>query len=67
MDQGERFKWNTRPIEDYLRAEIAEWKADAERLAKHLSLLKFASFEFREEIEADLDIHRILVEKEKIK
>jgi hypothetical protein len=26
--------WNTRPIEDTLRTERDEWKADAERLAK---------------------------------
>lgn len=56
--------WNTRPIEDALRAELEAWKADAERLANHLSMLKFASLEFRDEIDADLDIHHALVEKE---
>ena len=57
--------YNTRPIEDALRSELEAWKADAERLANHLSMLKFASLEFRDEIDADLDIHHALVEKEK--
>jgi len=50
---------------DALRAELEAWKADAERLANHLPLLKFASLEFRDEIDADLDVHHALVEKER--
>lgn len=33
---GTTKSYNTRPIEDALRSELKEWKADAERLAKCL-------------------------------
>lgn len=33
-----RKAWNTRPVEDALRAEIERWRADATRLAAELKL-----------------------------
>jgi hypothetical protein len=59
--------WNTRPIEDTLRAERDEWKADAERLAKDnermAQLIGGKHFIAWKNIEQ----HRVLVEKYKTK
>lgn len=51
--------WNTRPIEDALRAELEAWKADAERLADVLRTYR------SNDTTPALEAHHALVEKEK--
>jgi len=69
--------WNTRPIENALRASLDEWKADAERLAELVEAQRNAydmmgcdgvtgiTDEGYKKLERALIAHTALVEKEK--
>ena len=70
-------QWNTRPIEDTIRASCAEWKADTKRLAELIEAqlnaydlmgcdgVKSITEEGYKKLECAFNAHTMLVEKDK--